>query len=62
MSWALIVELIIKYGVEQAYKIWAIAKEGEPDEAAWEKLRALSLKTYDEYLAEAKARALEPPA
>ena len=47
MKWATIIQLIITYGIDQAYKIWQIAKEGEPDEAAWEKLRALSLNTYD---------------
>lgn len=66
MSWDTIAALIIKFGVDQAFKIWAISREGEPDDAAWDKLKALSLKTYDDYIAEAKARAagaaLPPPA
>lgn len=63
MNWQTIIQLIITYGIDQAYKIWEIAKSGEPDEAAWEKLRALSLKDYDTYIAEAKARAGKlPPA
>jgi len=59
MGWETIARLIITYGIDQAYKIWQIARSGEPDEAAWEKLRALSLKSYDDYIAEAKARAQE---
>lgn len=58
MNWHCIVALILKVGVEQAFSIWKIVQEhGEPDEAAWEKLRALSLKTYDEYISDAKLRA-----
>ena len=57
MNWATVVQLIITFGVDEAYKIWQIAKSGEPDEAAWEQLRQLSLKDYDTYIAEAKARA-----
>jgi hypothetical protein len=60
VNWSDIAALIIKYGVEQAFKIWEIAQAGEPDEAAWEKLRALSLKSYDDYIAEAKARTTPP--
>lgn len=63
MSWDSIAALIIKFGIEQAYKIWAIAKEGDPDDAAWDKLKALSLKSYDDYLREARERAgqADPP-
>ena len=58
MNWSDIAALIIKYGVEQAFKIWEIARDhNEPDEEAWEKLRALSLKDYDSYIADAKLRA-----
>lgn len=57
MNWATVVQLIITYGIDQAYKIWQIAKSGEPDEASWEQLRQLSLKTYDDYLQEARERA-----
>lgn len=56
MNWETVVQLIITYGIDQAYKIWQIAKAGDPDEAAWEQLRALSLKTYEDYIAEAKVR------
>ncbi len=56
MNWSDIVALIIKYGIDQAFKIWQISQEGAPTEESWEKLRALSLKTYDEYMADAEAR------
>jgi hypothetical protein len=58
LTWSDIIALIIRFGIDHAYKIWEIARSGEPDEAAWAKLRALSLKTYDQYIAEAQARAL----
>ncbi len=61
MGWESIIALIIKYGIDQAYRIWQIAKAGEPTEEAWEQLRALSLKTYDEYIAAARERALKLP-
>ena len=63
MTWATVVQLIITYGIDQAFKIWEIAKAGEPDEAAWEKLRALSLVSYDDYIRQARERAgqVEPP-
>ena len=57
MTWELIARLIVLYGIEGAYKIWAITKEGEPTVEAWEKLRALSLKAYDDYVREARERA-----
>ena len=57
MNWSTVIQLIITYGIDQAFAVWAIARQhGEPDEAAWEKLRALSLKTYDEYIREAQER------
>jgi len=57
MNWSTVAQLIITYGIEQAYKIWQIAQSGDPDEEAWAKLRALSLKSYDDYVAEARSRA-----
>jgi hypothetical protein len=58
VNWAEVAALIVKYGVEQAFKIWEIARDhNEPDEAAWEKLRALALKDYDSYLRDAQERA-----
>lgn len=59
MNWSDIVALIVKYGVEQAFKIWEIAQSGEPDAAAWEKLKALSLVSYDDYIAAARERAAQ---
>ena len=62
MNWSTVVQLIITYGIDQAFKVWEIARQhGEPDEASWEKLRALSLKSYDEYIAAARERALSLP-
>ncbi len=61
MTWEIVLQLIIKYGIDAAFRIFQITKEGPPDDAAWDKLKALSLKTYDDYLADA-AKRLTPPA
>jgi hypothetical protein len=61
MNWETILQLIITYGIDQAYRIWQIAKEGDPTEESWEKLRLLSLKSYDDYIRDAQAKLQPPP-
>ncbi|MES2367091.1 MAG: hypothetical protein V4563_14540 [Pseudomonadota bacterium] len=61
MNWETIVQLIITYGIDQAYNIWKIAHEGDPTEESWEKLRLLSLKSYDDYIRDAQAKLQPPP-
>ena len=61
MNWGTVIQLIITCGVEQGFRVWQIMQQhGEPDEEAWSKLKALSLKPYAEYIREAEDRARPP--
>lgn len=64
MTWEIIARLIVQYGIPGAYSIWQITQQHEaPTQAAWDELNKLALKSYDEYIAEAKAVInLKPPA
>lgn len=56
--WAILIPIIAKYGIEFAYKLWANIKAGgEPTQAQWDELTALSKKTYEDYINEAKTNA-----
>ena len=56
--WLTLAPIIARYGMEFAYKLWGNMKaDSEPTEAQWEELRKIAAKTYDSYVAEAKARA-----
>ena len=55
--WTVLAPVIARYGVELAYKLWSNIKAGgEPTEAQWEELRQMAAKTYDQYIAEARAK------
>lgn len=58
MGWSFFGPLIVRYGIEGAYKIAAIiAEHGEPTQEAWAKLLALGLKSEADYIKEAMERA-----
>jgi hypothetical protein len=58
MTWELLIPVIVKYGLPWALDLWQIVtKHPVPTEQAWLELRALSQKTMDDYIAEAKAKA-----
>lgn len=57
MTYADLIPLIARYGIEFAYKYWANAQNNAtPTESSWAELRALA-KPYDQYIEEARARA-----
>jgi hypothetical protein len=61
MSWTTLIPIIVKYGVPYAYDFWTIVTtHTEPTEEAWQKLLALSQKSYGSYISEAQARADAP--
>ena len=56
MTWELALPLIDKYGIPLAYQLWEIVtKHPVPTKEAWDELQA-AVRTYDQYIAEAKAR------
>ncbi len=58
MGWQFLVPLIVKYGIEGAFQIAQIFQQHpDPTPEAWDKLRALGLKSESEYLSEAMLRA-----
>lgn len=55
--WTALIPVMVKYGVEFAYQLWAnIKSDKEPTQEDWDKLLALSTKTYDDYVNEALAK------
>lgn len=57
MGWEFLIPIIVREGIPAAYKLWSLAKQkGEPTDADWQELLALSRKTHDEYIAEAKGK------
>lgn len=56
--WTILIPIIAKYGVEFAYQLWANIKAGDPTEEQWTALRTLADKSYDDYIAEARAKAV----
>ena len=64
MNWALLLPIIIREGIPTAMRLWQLLKEDSPvTQEDWDALIVLSQKTYDDYIAEAQARAalLNPP-
>ncbi len=62
MTWSELIPLIVKYGIEGAYKLWQVFEEhGVPTKESWDKILALGLKPYDLYIDEARQRAGLPP-
>jgi hypothetical protein len=58
MNWATLIPIIVRYGVPYAYDFWKIVTtHTEPTEEAWQKLLALSEKSYSSYISDAQARA-----
>lgn len=58
LSWAELLPIVIRHGIPAAERLWTLFKNKEEvTEAHWEELRQLSKKTYDDYIAEAQARA-----
>lgn len=61
MTWADLIPLIARYGLEWALEFWrTVQKHPTPTEAAWEAVLAITNKTEEEYLKEARARAEFP--
>lgn len=57
LTWADILPLITRYGIEFAYKFWANSQnDAPPTEESWAELRSLA-KPYDQYILEAQQRA-----
>lgn len=57
MGWNFFAPLILRYGIEGAFKIFQVLQASpEPTTEAWQKLLALGLKSEADYLAEALAR------
>jgi len=58
MSWELIVQLVLTYGVPFAEKMWTLAVSGKtPTAADWDELKKLSMKTSVSQMQDALARA-----
>ncbi len=58
MTWAQLIPLITQWGIPYAYEVWMIVTQhANPSQEAWDKLLALSAKSYDEYIRDAQKRA-----
>ena len=58
MTWAALLPIIIRDGIPAAMRIWQLINSSEPPtQEEWDRLEALSHKTYDDYLREAQERA-----
>lgn len=57
MPWTVLIPLITQYGIPYVFEIWKIIRTSDvPTDAQWEALLALSRKSYDEYIDEAKGK------
>ncbi len=62
MTWAVLVPLIIQYGLPWVLDLWQIIQaHPEPNAEAWDKLLALSQKTMLTYINESRAKVGMPP-
>jgi len=62
MTWALALQLALKYGPEFVSGVISVIEQhGEPTAEAWAKVTALATKSYDSYIQDAQARAGLPP-
>jgi hypothetical protein len=54
--WAALIPIIARYGLPLGEKLWQLSQTAkDPTQADWDALKALSLKTPADYLAEAAA-------
>lgn len=62
MTWTILAPLIAQYGIPWAFEFWKIVvAHPEPTQESWDKLLALSQKTYADYIKDALERAGSPP-
>jgi hypothetical protein len=57
MSWNLLIPIIAQHGIPYAFELWkVITKYEKPTIEAWEELLALSQKSLERYIEEARKR------
>lgn len=58
ITWATLLPVILRDGIPAAMRLWQMLQSNEPvTQDKWDELARLSQKTYDDYIAEAQARA-----
>jgi hypothetical protein len=57
MNWTILLPIIAQHGIPYAFEMWKIMQKHEkPTDAAWEELLALSQKSMESYIEDARKR------